>query len=304
MSLGLDLDIKDNFGNSLLHRAIAANSFKIVKLLVSKNININVTNVLNLTPLYNALDLKNRNIIKFLVKNGADINFKNFMSKTPLHKAIRLNNLDLSLLLIDLGADINAIDVFGDTPLTLAAYFCNCDIVDMFIINGANINLNSNISNKCLNSSIKEKINNIYLIDNYIKKNYYLDVLETIDEDTICLAIQRAINLKNLENFFSLIVNLDSKKIDNIKEIVKFILEYRLDKEDLLDIEKDKFIQLSKILKLNLDKINNLDNKFNRIKRFINSWYLNKALPIVVLDLIEDNGDIPLEILNLISNFI
>jgi 3-keto-disaccharide hydrolase/Ankyrin repeats (3 copies) len=77
----------NNRRDTLLHIASARGRIGIVKLLLSKGADINVTNADSNTPLHRAAYYNKKDIVALLIKNGADRTIKNKNGKTPLRIA-------------------------------------------------------------------------------------------------------------------------------------------------------------------------------------------------------------------------
>lgn len=80
--------IKDEYGNTLLHYATRTTNLKMVKFLISKNLDVNSLNDQYESPIFNAVKNDNLDIIKLLVKEGAFIEVKNRRFETPHDIAI------------------------------------------------------------------------------------------------------------------------------------------------------------------------------------------------------------------------
>lgn len=154
IELGLDIDTKDEYGNtplihaanyncpgnvetllklhanhslfnndldSALHIACAANNFEIGKILIDHNANVNADGGNKMTPLIVAIYAKaSIQLIELLLKNKADINYGN-SNGTPLMFAISSKNLALVKFLIDNGAKIKGYkNKSGEDTLTYA----------------------------------------------------------------------------------------------------------------------------------------------------------------------------------------
>lgn len=73
------------------------------------------------TPLIYACLKSARDLVKLLLDNGADANLGNQKNRTPLHFAAEGGNYQIISLLIDAGADVNCTDNNGVTPLMVLA---------------------------------------------------------------------------------------------------------------------------------------------------------------------------------------
>jgi ankyrin repeat protein len=78
---------------------------------------VNAKNKYGSTPLHRAIEAAHKEIAELLIANGADVNAKGEADATPLHYAA---TKEVAELLIVKGADVNAKDEFGETPLDLA----------------------------------------------------------------------------------------------------------------------------------------------------------------------------------------
>ena len=137
-----------------MHDAISKNNVEIAKLLIEHGADVNVTDILDNTPLDDAISKNNTEIAKLLIEYGADINVKGDYGKTPLHDAISKNNVEIAKLLIEHGADVNVKDYIGYTLLGYAVSNNNAEIVKLLIEHGANVNVKNNGDDTLLKSAI------------------------------------------------------------------------------------------------------------------------------------------------------
>lgn len=73
------------------------------------------------TPLIYACLKGSRDLVKLLLENDADASLANQKSRMPLHFAAETGNYQIISLLLDAGADVNCTDNDGVTPLMLLA---------------------------------------------------------------------------------------------------------------------------------------------------------------------------------------
>ena len=88
----LNLNYKDNNGNSYLHLAVMNQNEKIVKVLIKKGINLNLQNNSGNTALHLAYEIANGSIIKILTSNGINSLIKNKENK--IAKEIKGNKIN------------------------------------------------------------------------------------------------------------------------------------------------------------------------------------------------------------------
>jgi ankyrin repeat protein len=131
-----DLNITNNYNESLLTICIRSEFFKSVLYLIQNGIDINKQEVDGNTPIMSAISLR---MIKTLMNNGADINIQNDNKITlinyllPTIKDELEENTEIIEYLLDNGADINIMDSDQQTFLMNAAENHFADIVYMFI---------------------------------------------------------------------------------------------------------------------------------------------------------------------------
>ncbi|XP_019855630.1 PREDICTED: ankyrin repeat, PH and SEC7 domain containing protein secG-like [Amphimedon queenslandica] len=125
------------FGGTALITAIENDNIDIVKLLLEKGANPNVTKD-NETPLFVAVKSGNIEAVDILLTNGARTDVVSKYHGTPLHCASQTGNADIIKLLIIKGsADVNAVDKDNSTPLFIAVKSGSIEAVDILLTNGA-----------------------------------------------------------------------------------------------------------------------------------------------------------------------
>lgn len=117
---GVDVNSKDESGDSALHKAVELGNLELAKLLVDKGANVNITDQDNATPLHWCATFHRPEIAKLLLENGANVNAEDNSSWTPLHDAVETNDGSMVKLLLEKGADKSITSKHGQTPLDLA----------------------------------------------------------------------------------------------------------------------------------------------------------------------------------------
>ena len=74
LASGVNVNIKDENGNTPLHHAVSANNQEIVEVLLANGADINIQNKDGATPLYNAVLQHNQAMVKCLLDNAKDAN--------------------------------------------------------------------------------------------------------------------------------------------------------------------------------------------------------------------------------------
>ena len=134
---GIDLDIKDEDGNTLINLLSRGESIEGVDMLASAGADVNLPNNEGDTPLisvacYNYTS-QTVEIAQILLDHGADINAQEKISNfTATHCALLNKNIDLALFLIQQdGLDVTLRDEDGDTLLHNLAMLVDMDEIDL-----------------------------------------------------------------------------------------------------------------------------------------------------------------------------
>ena len=131
---------------------------KIDTLLSSKHVDLEERDDKGNTPLYRATRFNNTRMIKKLIDAGANINSKNERKKTPLHLAAGFKKIETVRLLVTEGANLESRDKNGVTPLHEAVFMRKGDSVEYLIENGADVNSVAHNGISVLHTSITHQI--------------------------------------------------------------------------------------------------------------------------------------------------
>jgi len=102
-----------------IHDVVLDGNIEAVKQHIADGTDVNAKNKYGRTPLHRAASLGRREIAGLLIANGADVNANSY-GWTPLHNAASWGRKEIVELLIAGGADVNAKDNAGTTPLDWA----------------------------------------------------------------------------------------------------------------------------------------------------------------------------------------
>lgn len=129
---GADVNAKNIFGTTPLHRAVAKKeNIEVVKYLVSKGADVGAKDKDGRAPIHVATYFENIEIAEFLLAQGADINVKNKLAKTPLHgMAYGRGNVEVAQMLVSKGADVHAKTHEGKTPFDIAEEIGNTELAE------------------------------------------------------------------------------------------------------------------------------------------------------------------------------
>lgn len=230
--LMLDINARDESGDTPLHLAVQDNRPQIVYFLISNGAKLNVENIEGNTPLHLALKYNHLRpdlppnlpeIVYSLVKNGAKVNVENKEGNTPLHLAIQGNNsyrypfqgnypypypaeldlprnrLEIVSFLIASGAKVNVKNSNGWTPLHIAVLKNRQNIDRLLLEHGAEIDVQ----------------------DNY--RNTPLDIaVELQDEDTVALLISKHPDVNSEHKYGRTLLHIavDFKLKDLAKQLI------------------------------------------------------------------------------------
>jgi len=154
-----DINVKDTYGDTLLHKAVEQGEEKVVVFLLSKGAQVDIKNNVENTPLYVAYEKGNKALIKLLVDKGADVNIKDkFFGNTLLHefcKGARSDAKEMITFLLAKGADINSTNKTGDTPLCIAYDCSKKEILVLLIEKGADLNKKDKWGNALLHKLVE-----------------------------------------------------------------------------------------------------------------------------------------------------
>ncbi|WP_074407840.1 ankyrin repeat domain-containing protein [Aquimarina megaterium] len=138
---GIDINITDSYGETMLHKATYYEEIDVVKLLIEEGININAVNSNGATALIKASD-RSEEISQYLIENGADVTSKEgkeYDGCSALHYAARKGLRNLVKLLLLNGAKVDEFSNNKETPFNEAIHFNQIECADILLANGANI---------------------------------------------------------------------------------------------------------------------------------------------------------------------
>ena len=143
-----------------LDQALETGNLKIIQMLLENGANEKYlfTEALESDALKSSDATNSFAIIEMLLKYDVEVNVKDDEDMTPLHHAIiNIGNEGIASLLIGFGADINAKDDLLNTPLLLAYLYRgrNLKLIKLLMENGANPNLKDDENNSTIEYTLK-----------------------------------------------------------------------------------------------------------------------------------------------------
>ncbi|XP_028809298.1 uncharacterized protein LOC114763708 [Denticeps clupeoides] len=124
--------------------AVARKHLSIVKYLLMKGADPNISNNVGETALYKACEKSAEEVVEVLLSCGANVSRSSIQGVTPLHEAVKNHNVAISKLLIQAGAKIFAETIYGIEPIFMAAQSGGTEVLKILIKVGANINSQAN----------------------------------------------------------------------------------------------------------------------------------------------------------------
>jgi ankyrin repeat protein len=85
---GADVNAKNNYGETPLHKAASLDSSETVELLIQKGAEVDAKDDGGATPLHRAVLWESPEVVKLLIRKGADVNAKDKHGETPLDKTV------------------------------------------------------------------------------------------------------------------------------------------------------------------------------------------------------------------------
>lgn len=138
---GVDPNVPDAAGLSLLHYAAGTGNTNAVAVLLKSGGNVNVYDRSYQTPLQFAVLASDLLVIEMLVENGADLNLSDQSGDTALHKAVHQRNLEIARVLFDHGSDPSISNFRKVAPLHTAAFNGQVELVELLLKDPKILNL-------------------------------------------------------------------------------------------------------------------------------------------------------------------
>ena len=116
---GRDIKVVGVDGETFLHRACYSD-IAVAKYLISLGADVNAKDDNGFTPLHLATTNRNYKLVELLVSEGADVKVKNDDGETPLHYGAYYGSIEIVKYLVSKGAEVNVKNDDGETPLDSA----------------------------------------------------------------------------------------------------------------------------------------------------------------------------------------
>jgi len=137
-----EIDLSNSKNETPLHQAVCNKQLDVVKFLLESKANIESNNQQEETPLWIAISTNDKSIVQYLIDQKANINHHNLGERTILHALASNDNIQLAsefLSIFSSKISIDSKDIFGATPLMLAAENGSINIIPLLLESKANI---------------------------------------------------------------------------------------------------------------------------------------------------------------------
>lgn len=125
LGIGVDVEKKNQKGQTPLEAALEARFLYGCKLLIGAGANVDTRNSQSETALHLAVMSKHFKVVKFLWFCGAKVNASDCIGRTPLHYAVIEQSFEILEFLVKRGGDVCSYDSSASTPLHHACVRAN-----------------------------------------------------------------------------------------------------------------------------------------------------------------------------------
>ncbi|KAJ0177213.1 hypothetical protein K1T71_007222 [Dendrolimus kikuchii] len=123
----------DENGRLLIHWAALGGNNNLVDFLVHSGSPLDPSDDTNTTPLILAASAARVEVVKLLLSKNANVNSKTVRGQSSLHYACSKGHKEVAVLLLEYDANVNVTDVLGATPLHRAAAQGRNNIVEILL---------------------------------------------------------------------------------------------------------------------------------------------------------------------------
>lgn len=141
LSIGVDPDPRDTFGNAPSHYAAEDGTCDVLDILLRHNIDINAQDITLKTPLMKATRNGKLEAVKRLLQGRCNVNIRDKNGDTSLHFASRHGNAALVDTLLVAGSDVNMQNQWGHTPVMEAVSYNNKNAASSLLNVNCDVNL-------------------------------------------------------------------------------------------------------------------------------------------------------------------
>ena len=253
---GIDLNKKDEKGNSILFTLVDKRKLEAIKILIKNGADLTSENKFGKTVLDVVVEKSDGMMIRFLLDNGYSINHKNSLGRTIFQDVALFGNNKVFQILMNYNADFGLKDSYGKSVL-------------FYAVEGGNLNILRDVINN---------INNINILDNNNQTALFHAVLK--DDPTLATElILHGINVnfidKDGQNVLYNAILQGSKNI----ALIEFLIRKNINLNIVDNHNKTIMDELLHIFELQKNTINDLHGKYKIISS--DKDYINLALLFV-----------------------
>ena len=150
IAAGVDVNLQDKYGDTVLTYTSGQNKPEIVKLLLKAGADVNRQDGDTRTALMVAAAKGNADVTRILLSSGATVDLQDKYGNTALIYASRKNKPEIVKLLLKAGADVNHQKDNTSTALMIAAAGGNADPTRILLSSGATVDLQDKFGNTAL----------------------------------------------------------------------------------------------------------------------------------------------------------
>ncbi|MEI0608198.1 ankyrin repeat domain-containing protein, partial [Brachyspira pulli] len=167
VNYGLDVNMLNNYGQTVLIWAASVNNFEVLKIFLEGGADTDLKDKYGYTPLIYASRDGKTEMVKLLLKYRANPNIRDDDGLTALMRATLNNYSDIVKILLENKANANIQDNRGYTALIWAATYGKTESAKLLLSYGANPNIKNNRGETAYDTA---KINKRYEIVNLLER--------------------------------------------------------------------------------------------------------------------------------------
>ncbi|XP_068687494.1 uncharacterized protein [Montipora foliosa] len=171
---GADANIKNQWGKTLLHKAVMQNDVFLVKLLLDNKADVNIRDWEGETPVHKAVVQEDEHLVKLLLGTRADVNIQDQRGRTPLHKAVAQKHVPLVELLFKNKARVNIQDQRGKIPLHNAVAQTDIPLVKLLLEMKTDVNIQDQRGRTPLHKAVAQK--HVPLVELLLKNKAHVNI--------------------------------------------------------------------------------------------------------------------------------
>jgi transitional endoplasmic reticulum ATPase len=191
LTKGANPNIRNHYGEPLLHMAVANNSRKMVDLLIKYKASLQARNRAGESALAPAVKAGNMEVVTALLDAGALPNQSGKRNNRLLEMALEYDYTDMASLFIEKGADINSRDERGETLLFNAVEAGDLHCVEYLLSKSADVNIECGHFHEETPLHKAVRTNNVKMVKLLLTAKPQLDKKNDDDETPYDIAVEK-----------------------------------------------------------------------------------------------------------------